>query len=305
MTLLEEWEDAGWLPAQARSISDTRGKFESLFTGNENPPPVENVRDESIPGRDADVPIRIYEPDGEAQHPVLVFAHGGGWVRGSIETHDEMCRHLTREIGCAVIAVDYRRPPEDPFPAPLEDVYATVEWVAEFGSRLDLDANQIAVGGDSAGGNLAAATARLAVEREGPELDHQLLIYPVLDYDADTPSFREFGEQYTPNGETMEWYWDQYLSTPIDGANPYAAPLRASLSGTVPSATVVTAGFDPLRDEGLAYVDELRAAEVDVTHHHYETMIHGFLSFPDRIDRAGEAYEEIARSLRGRFITGQ
>jgi acetyl esterase len=300
-TLLEDMEDAGSLPAHARSIAGTRADFEATFAPGQDPPSVGAVRDETIPGPESAIPIRMYTPSVDPPHPVLVFAHGGGWVRGSIETHDEVCHLLTRESGCAVVSVDYRRPPEAPFPAPLQDLYAAVEWVAEFGPLLDLDADAIGVAGDSAGGNLAAATALLASEREGPDLSHQLLLYPVLEYEAETSSYHEFGDGYVPTRDALEWYWEQYLSTPIDGANPYASPLRAPSPTDVPAATIVTTGFDPLRDEGVAYVDHLRESGIDVTHRQYDGMIHGFLSFPDRIDRALEAYREIGSDLRDAF----
>jgi acetyl esterase len=282
-------------PPYALSIEGTRTALADLLT-TDDPLPVAEVRDLPLSGPDGSLPVRMYA-DADGPLPVAVYYHGGGWVRGNLDTHDGICRHLAREAGCLVVSVDYRRPPEHPFPAAVEDAYAAVEWVDEHAGTVGGDPDRIAVAGDSAGGNLAAAVAGMSRDRDGPDLAHQLLLYPVLEHAFDTPSYEAFAEGYLPTRATMRWYWEQYLADPIDGHNPYASPLRArSFEGLAP-ATVLTAGFDPLRDEGRAYADRLREAGVPVDHLEYEEMIHGFLSFPAAIDRANEARDAVADAL--------
>jgi acetyl esterase len=269
--------------------------------------PVASVRDLSIPGPGGPLTVRQYTPetDGGGPYPVLVYLHGGGWVIGSVDTHDATCRAFADAADCVVVSVDYRRAPEHPFPAPLEDCYAALEWVVSHAGVLDADPDRVAIAGDSAGGNLAAAVAQLARDRDGPALVHQLLIYPVTDHAFDTESYAENAEGYVLTRDGMQWGWDRYLDRPVDGANPYASPLRAHDLGDLPSATVVTAGFDPLRDEGVAYADRLAAAGVDVAHRHYEGMIHGFASMlvEPELDGARDAVAAASDDLRAAFET--
>jgi acetyl esterase len=297
--LLDDIDEAGSLPAQSLSVAATRADFEASFATSGDKRPVGTVRDLELHGPGDGVSVRVYTPDASRPHPVLVFAHGGGWVRGSVDTHDDLCRALTDETGWAVVSVDYRRPPEHPFPAPVEDVYAAVEWVAAFGENLHLDGERVAVGGDSAGGNLAAATALLARDRDGPTLAHQVLCYPVLDARMDTDSYEAYAEGYIPERESMAYYWEQYLDRAVDGHNPYASPLLVRDPGGVAPATVLGPECDPLYDEGVAYAERLDTAGVAVQHSTYEGLTHGFLSFPERIDRAAEARAEIAEALAG------
>lgn len=309
--LLDDMAAEGSLPAHALSVAATRADFEASFAPGEDRQPVGDVRDLEIPGPDAStgvavagtagVPVRLYTPDSEGPHPTLVFAHGGGWVRGSLETHDSLCRSLVAEADCAVLAVDYRRPPEHPFPAPLEDVYAALGWVASFGDRLGLDPSSVAVGGDSAGGNLAAATAILARDREGPSLAAQLLFYPVLDARMDTDSYTAYAEGYIPSRAAMAYYWEQYLARGADAANPYASPARIGDPGGLPPATLIAAECDPLYDEGVAYAAHLRGHDVPVEHSTHEGITHGFLAFPDRFDAAAEARREAVAALQDAF----
>jgi len=287
-------------PPYALSVEGTRTALADLLTTG-SPPPVATVRDLPLSGPHGPLPVRLYAPDDDGALPATVYYHGGGWVRGGLDTHDDVCRALARDARCVVVSVDYRRPPEHPFPAAVEDAYAAVEWIAEHGDAVGADPDRIAVAGDSAGGNLAAAVAQLCRDRDGPALAHQLLIYPVLEHAFDTDSYEALGEGYLPTRATMRWYWDRYLADPTDGRNPYASPLRARHLEELPPATVLTAGFDPLRDEGRAYVDRLSGAGVPTTHFEYEEMIHGFLSFPDAIDRASEARETVAEALADGF----
>jgi acetyl esterase len=242
------------------------------------------------------VPARIYRPAGEAGG-ALVYLHGGGWVVGDLETHDPLCRALAARAGCAVVAVDYRRAPEHRFPAALDDAWAATRWVAAQASVLGLDPARLAVGGDSAGGNLAAVVARRARDA-GLPLAWQLLAYPVTVHRFDSPSYIELAEGYGLTRRTMSWYWDQYLARPEDGASPDASPLEADdLAGVAP-ALVLTAGFDPLRDEGEAYAARLEAAGVPTTLVRYDGLIHGFLRMPGAIAAAGAALDETAAALR-------
>jgi len=293
-------------PTHALSVDGAREALRDLLVTEESPDDDLTVRDLSIPGPDGPatpLAVRTYTPPAQARDdglPVLVYVHGGGWVRGDLDTHDGLCRLLAEAADCVVVSVDYRRAPEHPFPTPVHDVYAATEWAAAYAGIVGGDGDRIAVGGDSAGGNLAAAVTLLARERDGPEISHQVLLYPVTDYAFDTDSYAENAEGYLLSRASMRWYWARYLDDEVDGANPYASPLRAPDLSGLPSATVVTAGYDPLRDEGAAYADRLREAGVSVTHANYPGMVHVFASFPD-LDRAADARETVAGDLDAAF----
>jgi acetyl esterase len=272
--------------------------------GSAAPAEVEEVarmEERALPGPEGDVLVRIYWPQGEGPHPCLVYFHGGGFVIGSLDTHDGTCRTLCNGGGCVVVSVDYRMAPENPFPAAPEDCYAITRWVAENAASLDADATRLAVGGDSAGGNLAAVVALMARERQGPVLCFQLLIYPVTDCAFDTPSYSENAEGYFLTQGHMKWFWQQYLKDPSDGAHPHASPLRADDLGSLPPALCITAEFDPLRDEGEAYAARLREAGVAVTTSRYDGMFHGFFGMGLVLDRARDAVEEACAALRSAY----
>ena len=262
---------------------------------------VARVEERALPGPAGDVPVRIYWPPGEGPHPGLVYFHGGGFVIGSLDTHDGSCRTLCNGAGCVVVSVDYRMAPEDPFPAAPEDCYAVTRWVAENAASLDIDATRLAVGGDSAGGNLTAVVTLMARERQGPALCFQLLIYPVTDCAFDTPSYSENAEGYFLTRDHMKWFWRQYLKDPGDGAHPHASPLRVEALGGLPPALCITAEFDPLRDEGEAYAVRLREAGVGVTTSRYDGMFHGFFGMGIVLDRARDAVEEACAALRAAY----
>jgi acetyl esterase len=256
------------------------------------------VEDRVVPGPAGEVPVRVYTPDTQGPHPALVFFHGGGFVIGSIGTHDATCRALTNSARCVVVSVDYRLAPEHPFPAAPEDCYAAASWVAKNAAELGVDGERVAVGGDSAGGNLAAVVAQLARERGHPRLVHQLLIYPVTNHSFETKSYAENAEGYLLEREMMRWFWNHYLANELDGADPKASPLRGTdLSGLAP-ATVLTAEFDPLRDEGEAYAERLREAGVPTVHTRYRGMIHGFFGMTDALDAAKAAVAQAGGELR-------
>ena len=301
-SLLDRVEEQGNPGYADLTVACARGIFrEFLSVPEAKLDPVSRVRDLEIPGPNGPIPIRVYDPaDASEPRPVFVFLHGGGWVLETVDAHDHTCRALANAGACTVVSVDYRLAPEHPFPAPLEDAYAATEWAANNLESLAGDPDRVVVGGDSAGGNLTAAVALLARDRDGPDIAHQVMIYPVVDHDFGTDSYEENAEGYLLTRESMRWFWDHHLETPLDGANPYASPLRAPDLSGLPPATVTTAEFDPLRDEGAAYADRLAKAGVDVEHRRYEDMIHGFVPFlaEPELDAAREEIEAIGATVR-------
>jgi acetyl esterase len=259
---------------------------------------VAEVTDRRIPGPAGEIPVRIYRPEGRAPFPALVYFHGGGWVIGSIETHDGSCRDLANRIGCVVVSVDYRLAPESHFPAAAEDCFAATKWVAEHAAELGVDAKRIAVGGDSAGGNLAAVVALMARDRRGPALRHQLLIYPVTDADFSRASYRENAEGYLLTTKAMEWFWSHYVPDVAQRVEPYAAPLRAVELAGLPPAFVITAEYDPLRDEGEAYARRLQHSGVPTVLKRYDGAIHGFFAMGLLAQVGRDAVDDAAAAVR-------
>ena len=287
-----QFDDLGAMTAQ-----EVRALFEQG-----NPPPgedVASVEDLEVPGPDGPLPVRVYRPDGAAvPAPVVVFFHGGGWVLGSIATHDATCRGLANRTGAVYVSVDYRLAPEHPYPAAPEDCYAATCWVADHAADLGVDPGRLAVAGDSAGGNLAAVVCQMARDRSGPAIAFQLLIYPVTDLDFDRwPSMEENADGPLLTREGMDWFARHYVGTLPFTGDPYAAPIRAADLSGLPPAYVATAGHDPLRDEGAGYAEALAAAGVTVGYDNFATMIHGFVGFADVVPAAGEARDRIAAAL--------
>jgi len=264
-------------------------------------PDVAVVKDLEVPGPAGPIPVRVYRPSERADLPVLVYLHGGGWAICSLETHDVTCRQLANGADCVVVSVGYRLAPEHPFPAAPEDCYAALGWTARHAASLGADPQRLAIGGDSAGGNLSAVVSLMARDRSGPRLCHQLLVYPVTDHAFDTDSYRENAEGPLLTRETMKGFWGHYLAREEDGRHPYASPLRAEDVSGLPPAHVITAEYDPLRDEGEAYARRLAAAGVPVVQRRYDGMIHGFFGFSDFIDLGREAVDDVARELRHGF----
>ena len=261
------------------------------------PEAVESVIAQSITGPGGPLALRIYRPQN-ASGAALVYFHGGGWVIGSIDEADEPCRALANRGRCVVVSVDYRLAPEAKFPGPVEDAYAAVRWVADHAAELGIDAARVAVGGSSAGANLAAAAALVARDRGGPRIAFQLLTVPVTDLRYGAASHDEFATGFGLTRADMAWYAEHYIRTPADLDDPYASVLRADLRG-MPPALVITAECDPLRDDGEAYAAKLREVGISATAKRYRGMFHGFMAFPNLLGEAAQAYDDAGAALRG------
>jgi acetyl esterase len=267
-----------------------------------DPEVVANVENFKIPGPAGRIPIRVYTPEGRGPFPILVYFHGGWWVFWDIDVTDNACRSLANGASCVVVSVDYRLAPEHKHPAAVEDAYAATKWVATNADRTQADPTRIAVGGDSAGGNLAAAVSLVARDRGGPPLAHQLLICPIADASSfDTDSYRYFGEGLVSPKALGQWAVDHYLSEKGQAGHPLVSPLLAEDLRELPPALVITAEFDTLRDEAEAYASRLREAGGVVTCTRYDGMIHDFPVFAAVFDQAKDAIDEAATALRGAF----
>jgi acetyl esterase len=262
--------------------------------------PPEEVFDLDITGPAGPLPLRVYRPpnDSDTPLPIVVYFFGGGFVVGSLDTPEAICRALSTMVPCVVVSVGYRLAPEHRFPAAVDDCYAAVKWVAENASQLGADGGRIAVAGDSNGGTLAAVISQLARNDNGPTIRAQTLLYPATQYGSATKSMRENTDPMFFNARSTAWFWDLYLADPADGASPYASPLNASDYGGLPPALMLTAEFCPLLDEGEAYANALARANVPVEYHRYAGLPHGFLAMAAVLDVAREALDVIVEFLR-------
>ena len=293
---------AGVPATHTLAVDVARVQYEARIGLMAPPPEVAAVREEVIAGPGGRLRIRLYTPHGSGPFPLLVFFHGSGFVLCSLDTHDGMCRHLCAGAGCVVASVDYRLAPEDKFPAGIDDCLHATRWAAAHAAELGADPARIAVAGDSAGANMAAVTAIRVRDEGGPALCGQLLLYPVTDYHTPgTPSYRDNAEGYGLTRTTMEWFWAHYLNDPSEGAHPHASPLRASSLSGLPLAFVVTAEYDPLRDEGELYAERLRQAGVPTKLSRYDGVNHGFMFWTGVVDKAGAAMTESNAWLRSVF----
>jgi acetyl esterase len=290
-----------------RPIADVRQDFSTLVLGLAAPgPAVGKVENRTISGPHGPIPVRLYWPAGSNRQgplPVYINFHGSGYVVLGLDTHDHVCRALCKGADCIVVGVDYRKAPEHKFPKPTDDAWASTVWVAQHCSELGGDPKRIAVGGDSAGGCLAAVVAQRAKAEGGPALVFQLLVYPVTDSREDTASYKTYGEGYLLTAETMRWFFHCYFNNGAERATTTAAPLRAKDLRGLPPALVMTASHDPLHDDGVAYAEKLRKAGVPTEYINYQGHIHGFWTATGRFDIAAKAHTKAIAALRRAFST--
>ncbi|MDQ1720778.1 MAG: acetyl esterase [Pseudonocardiales bacterium] len=286
-------------PLYTQTLTEARAAdLAEIRASGGDPEPVHEVLDLVMPATDGELPLRLYRPAGRTGRPALVYFFGGGWTLGQIDTCDGICRTLANAVGCVVIAAGYRLAPEHKFPVAVQNCYDAVSWIAEHADELGVDPGRLAVGGDSAGGNLAAAVTLLAKRRGGPSLAAQLLVYPNTCFGADTESIRQNDDPIMFNRRSVDWYWGHYLSSPADGMDPLASPLLADDHDGLPAALVITAEYDPLRDEAEQYAHRLRAAGVPTELSRYEGMMHGFFLMHSTLEGGRRAVSQAAGFLR-------
>jgi acetyl esterase len=290
--------ESGTRPLRELSVAEAREAELAAVDLRGEPEPVADVVEMSLPGPSGAIRIRLYRPRSGRPLPALVYFFGGGWVVGSLETGDHVCRRLANATPCAVVAVSYRQAPEHRFPAAVEDCHAATCWIAEHGAQVGIDPGRLAVGGPSAGGNLAAAVTQLAREQQEPRLRFQLLVYPALDYRSDTGSMRDTVDPTFFDRTDAAWCWGHYLAREQDGESPLASPLRAADVRGLPPALVITAEWDPLRDEGEQYAARLEGAGVPTELICFDGMMHGFYSMNGVLGAAEQAQAVTAAALR-------
>ena len=288
---LDDLAASGAKPIYEMEPADARLQMVAGNISLPTPQDVMSITDETV----GNVPVRIYRP-ADGVLPAIVFFHGGGWVVGDIETHDGHCRDLANKLGRVVVSVHYRLAPEAIYPAAAEDSYAVTNWLATNAGELQVDANRIAVMGDSAGGNLAAVVPLMARDCGGPNIEAQLLVYPITDFPTDTPSYEEYAEGFGLTQKAMQWFWDLYVPDASKRSEPYASPMRADLSN-LPRALVLTAECDVLRDEGEEYAKKLQAAGIECQLIRYDGALHGYIRHPHRFQQAVDSVEAIKSFL--------
>jgi acetyl esterase len=283
-------------------VDVARAQYEARIALMASPAEIADVREQTIDGPGGPLRIRIYTPHGTGPFPLLVFFHGSGFVLCSLDTHDGMCRNLCAGAGCVVASVDYRLAPEHKFPAGIDDCLHATRWAAAHAAELGANPMRVAIAGDSAGANMAAVTALRVRDEGGPPLCGQLLLYPVTDYHTPgTSSYQDNAEGYGLTRDTMQWFWAHYLNDESESAYPHACPLRARDLSGLPPALVITAEYDPLRDEGEFYAENLRTAGVPTALTRYDGVNHGFMFWVGVVDKAGMAMSEACEWLRGVF----
>ncbi|MCH7816030.1 MAG: alpha/beta hydrolase [Proteobacteria bacterium] len=300
--LLDSIEQSGTAPLNTYSAVAARELYDQaseLVRGT--PPEPFAIETLAISGSSSNIPARLYRPNAEPTLPILVFYHGGGYTIGSLDSHDGVCRSLCVEAQCIVVSVDYRLAPEHKFPAGVDDAWAALQWVVDNAAILGGDVARVAVGGDSAGGNLAAVVCLKAKQSGEPQLVLQLLIYPGVEMSGSFPSHETFGHGYRLTKELISWFHDHYFETGADINQWQASPLNAPDHSGLPPAYVLSAGYDPLQDEDKAYAEKLKLAGVPVVYSHYASMMHGFITMGGAIDMAAAALTECADELRAAF----
>jgi acetyl esterase len=296
--LLNQMAEAGGPPPETVSVEENRALIAMIAELSGAAEDLARVEDVNVPGPAGDIAVRVYVPAGDGPFPTVVFFHGGGWVIGDIESHDVPVRRLANLVPAVVMSVDYRLAPEHPFPAAPQDCYAATVWAAANAGTYNADGSRLAVAGDSAGGNLAAVVSQMARDQGGPPIAFQLLVYPAVDARMTHASITENGEGYLLTKGFMEWFYGHYFTKESDADDPLASPLKASSLSGLPPALVLTAEFDPLRDEGEAYAAALKAAGGTAAAKRYDGMIHGFFQLGGVVDRNAELLDDCAGALR-------
>lgn len=271
-------------------------KWAPVYLGKAEP--LKSIEHKYFSGPTADLPIAIYRPEGDGLLPAIVMFHGGGWVAGNLQLNAVQHQLMATDSGAVVISVNYQKAPEHKFPIPLNDCYATLQWVSAHAKELGINPDLIGVAGDSAGGNLAAAVALRARDEKGPKVAFQVLIYPATDHNFDYPSMIENSPNYLLSSDAMRWYWDQYVNSPEDYKNPYVIPMVSSDLSGLPPAIIITAEYDPLRDEAEAFAKRLKSAGNSVVLHRFEGVIHGFMLMQGFLKDARDASKKIGEELR-------
>ncbi|MDJ0752811.1 MAG: alpha/beta hydrolase [Ardenticatenaceae bacterium] len=290
-------------PQQARRLDKRpRNWLTNMVMGK--PIPLPHVEDIKIPGRSGEIPARVYRPTADQQHAVLIYFHGGGYVVGDLDSHDNICRKLAHDSGRVVFAIDYRLAPENKFPAATEDCFDALQWVAQVAPQFGGHTNDLALAGDSAGGNLAAVTAQVSRNHNGPRVAKQILIYPATDASRTYPSAETFANAPILTRKDIDWFKNHYLNDQEEKFNPLCSPLLGNLNN-LPAALILTAEFDPLRDQGEAYARALSQNGVPTHYNHYPRQVHGFLSFPPLSGQARQAFADIADFLKNDAVVGE
>lgn len=295
--LLDAAAASGAPPVYRLPISAARARMRALYVQGDSEP-IAGIRDMAIPGPDGGIPIRIYHPAPDRRLPLILYFHGGGWTVHDLDTYDRPCRLLADRAGCVLVSVDYRRAPEAKYPAAVDDAYTALTWAGSNSDALGADPSRLCVAGDSAGATLATTIAQLSRDRRGPRIELQALFYPVTDYlDPLTTSYVERGAGYSLDYEFMAWAWKNYLPQRWSRHDPYLFPLTAEDLSGLPATVLLTAEFDPLRDEGIRYAERLDEAGVTVDHRHIENQMHGFALQTRTIDRARATVESVGLAI--------
>ncbi len=295
---LEIWNRVNATPMETLPVTETRGVLAASAGPLSNPPRLAGIADLTIDTPAGPLRVRLYQPAEPATRGVCLYFHGGGWALNSVDTHDDLVRRLCAAAGCTMVSVDYRLAPEHPYPAAVEDAYSALQWVREWAPEWNVDHERIAVAGDSAGANLAAAVTLVTRDRGGPSIRQQVLVYPITDADFTRASYIENADGYFLTTGQMRWFWEMYCPDESRRSESYASPLRAPSLRGLPPALILTAEYDPLRDEGEAYADALHEAGVAAALHRYPGMIHAFLRRADTFDDSRAAIREIGDTLR-------
>lgn len=299
--LLRQIAEANSPPLSSLTPQQARENF-LLKSWLGEPKQLSSIKNMNIPGPAGPIPIRVYTPEGKPLYPTLVFFHGGGFVLGTLDEFDSLCSYIASGAFGMVVSVDYRLAPEHKYPAAVEDAWAAVQWIASHTEELQADPRRIAVAGDSAGANLAANVTMLAKDNRFPFLVYQVLICPGLDWsNTETDSFRFFGDGLWLSKTNFGWYRNHYLKNPKQALDPQVSPLLAKDVSELPPAFILTAEFDVLRDQGEAYAERLKKADVPVTCTRYQGMLHDFVTVPGLFDQAWKAIDEICTALKSAF----